>query len=186
MNITEPLDIVQGSFSSINDTINQLVITILILLLGFIIGKLIGRLIHLLFREIDLDGIVRHSLRLNISISSFLVFIFSYSIYAAAFVIAFERLKLMAYILYVLIGIVIIVFIMSIVGSVKDFFPNVVAGLALRKRGLEPGKRLALSNISGTITDFSLLSTTVKVGNKESVVLPNSYLLKNRFRVRRK
>ena len=186
MNLTHPVMIIKDSFDSINPMIEQAVITVLILLIGLILGKVLGRLLCVLLREVRLNKLLKSGLKLSLNLEAFLVFILSYGVYAFALLLALDRLKLTNYILYALIAIVLVVFVMSIVGSVKDFLPNFVSGLRLRKAGrIKKGYFITLPDLKGTVVGFTLLETEIRTPGNDLVVLPNSIFVKKQYRVRK-
>ncbi|MBU1976228.1 MAG: mechanosensitive ion channel family protein [Nanoarchaeota archaeon] len=186
MNVSTPITVLRDSFSTIDPVINQIVITILILLIGFIAGKLIGRLIQVGLKEIQLDKQIKRLIRFDLQLSKWVGSLVSYAIYAASIIIALARLKLMGYVMYVLLIVILVVFVMSILGFVKDFLPNVLAGIYLKKRGFfKPGDKILLPNIKGKIVSINWLETEIYTNGKDKVFIPNSVFSKQEFFVKK-
>ena len=64
--------------------------------------------------------------------------------------------------------------------SMRDIAPSFMAGIHMKKAGLKENDKITVSGISGTITEFGALSTTIKSGRK-TFVIPNSHFIRDGF-----
>ncbi len=64
--------------------------------------------------------------------------------------------------------------------SMRDIAPSFMAGIHMKKSDLKEKDKITVSGISGTITEFGTLSTTIKSGRK-TFVIPNSHFIRDGF-----
>jgi small-conductance mechanosensitive channel len=70
--------------------------------------------------------------------------------------------------------------------SMQDTLGNVLGGVALQlDSSLRVGDWVKLDNISGRVTDVRWRYTAIETRSRELVIVPNSWLMKNRFTVMR-
>ncbi|MGH8743242.1 MAG: cyclic nucleotide-binding domain-containing protein [Burkholderiales bacterium] len=68
--------------------------------------------------------------------------------------------------------------------SMQDTLGNVLGGLALQlDNSIRPGDWIKVDDLVGKVTEIRWRSTTVETRNWETVVFPNSQLMKNKFTV---
>ncbi|MEK9635341.1 MAG: mechanosensitive ion channel domain-containing protein [Candidatus Woesearchaeota archaeon] len=84
--------------------------------------------------------------------------------------------SLMNFLLYIFAGILIISFGLSL----RDFFPNAIAGIyVIYKKLLKTGDKIEIDNISGKIFEINLINTHLIMSTGNVLIIPNSYLIKN-------
>jgi CRP-like cAMP-binding protein len=71
--------------------------------------------------------------------------------------------------------------------AMQDTLGNVMGGVALQlDNSLRVGEWVQIDDLSGRVVDVRWRYTEIQTRNRETVVVPNSWLMKNRFRVLRK
>ena len=157
----------------------DLVIAIVILLVGFVIGKIVGRIIEKTLKAIELDKNVTRFSGIKYSLSEVTGIIISYLIYIFVIILALNQLHLTTQILNIVAGIAIIVVLIALLLGIKDFIPNIIAGIAIHnKKHLEKGDYIKVKEVEGKITNMSLTETLIQTQSNEFIYMPNSAILK--------
>ena len=178
LNITGTLQDVGGFLEPIYSNI---IITVIILLIGLIVGKVLGRLSFKLFSEIELNKLFSLATGMSIKLDQIFSSIISYFIYFVFVMWALENLGLSSIILNILAGGVIVLIVIAIVLGIKDFFPNVIAGLFLHaKRIVKEGEDVEIDSISGKVAHIGLVETELSSTKGDRIYVPNAVFLKSR------
>ena len=179
-------DVVNESIGVITPLLSRIIIAVLILFIGLIVGKLIGTLIRRALNEIKLDKYTR-SAGLKFSLEKSIANIASYIIYVIAIIMSLDKLGLTTAILTIFVGIIIFVIAVSFLLAVKDFFPNIFAGIRIKIRKLfSEGDEVQIREVKGIITNMGLLETQLKTPAGEDVIIPNSVFSKRQIIVKKK
>lgn len=162
-----------------NITIN-LISALVIIIIGLIVARFLSNLTRKILNEVELDKILKEKARIKVPIAEFTSSIVKYAIYLITIVLALNQLGLKDIILNIVLTIVIIILIIFIVLSLKDFVPNLIAGLFLyQKRSINPGEVIEVNGIEGEVLSLNLFETKIKTKNHEIVYIPNSVLTKS-------
>jgi small conductance mechanosensitive channel len=184
--VNESIGVISGVSESVNPFVSKLVIAVLILLIGLIIGKLVGTLIRRALNEVMLDKHLR-SAGFKFSLEKALGNLVSYIIYIVAVIMSLDRLGLTTAILTIIVAIILFVIAVSFLLAVKDFFPNLVAGMRIRLRKLfKEGDEIQIREVKGRIISLGLLETRIHTSSDEEVIIPNSVFNKRQVIVRKK
>lgn len=163
------------------DYIYTIATGIVILLVGFVVGVLVQKLLYKLFQEIELNKImskvgVTHNLEKIVSS------IISYVIYLVFFVIFLDYLGITSIVLYLIVGAILMLLILTFLVGLKDIIPNFIAWLLLQKKNkIKEGRRIEIKNIHGTIEKMGYLETEIKTERGDILYVPNSLFLKSKF-----
>jgi len=159
--------------------LGKAVVAIIILLVGFIIGNLLGKLTKKILKEFELNKIIKAATKMKIDVEGFLTGLVSYLIYFLTVIMALNQLGLTTIILYIVAAAVIIIVVISWLLAIKDFLPNVFAGIYIsRSRFIKAGDRIKFKNIKGRIDSITLLETRMKNKDGDIISIPNSKLTK--------
>ncbi|MBD3310584.1 mechanosensitive ion channel [Candidatus Woesearchaeota archaeon] len=164
------------------------VVSLIILLIGFIIGRLVGRVSQKLLHELELDRILRKSAGIKISMEAVAGHGISYLIYFFSIITALSQLGLTTTVLNMISAGIIILIIVSVFLSVKDYIPNFLAGLVIiRKELVRPGEYIRTRNLEGRVIHIDIFETRLETKQKDVIYIPNSLLVKNEIvKVRKK
>ncbi len=166
--------------SSIEGFVFNISAAIIILLIGFLIGKLLGRTVQKILKRSGISAGLR-KIGIRRPLEGVLSSGLSYLIYVASIILALDQLKIATIVLYSILIIVIIVLVISFLLSVKDFLPNLFAGLFIYRHGLiKEGDQIQVQEITGTVVQVSLLETRLETKEKDIVFIPNTVLTKNK------
>ncbi|MBN2053084.1 mechanosensitive ion channel [Candidatus Woesearchaeota archaeon] len=184
--VNESIVVLNEVGGSVNPLLSRIVIAVLILLIGLIIGKLAGLLIRRALNEVRLDKHIK-SAGVKLSLEKFLGNIASFIIYLIAIIMSLDQLGLTTAILVIIVSIIVIVIAVSFLLAVKDFFPNMFAGIRIRMRHLfTEGDNIQIREVKGRILSVGLLETKVKTAFNEEVIIPNSIFNKRQVIVKKK
>jgi len=160
----------------LQNAVFKVVGAIIIVLLGVIIGRIVGNLIQRLLHRIHLNQILKES-GVNLPIEQFVNFLIRYIIYFGAIILALQQLGLTATILYIIFISFLAIIIIFIILAVKDFIPNMIAGLFIHYKSLlKKGDFIKINDMSGRVLVVGLVETQLETNKKEVVYLPNSIL----------
>ena len=185
--VNESLEVIAGVSETINPIITKAVIAVLILLIGLILGKLIGNLIRRALHEVKLDKHLRTVSGFKFSLEKGISTFVSYFIYFIAIIMALNSLGLTTAILNMISAAIIIIIVVSFILAVKDFFPNLMAGISIKnKKIFNEGDEIQIKEVKGKIVSIGFLETRMITIYKEEVIIPNSIFNKRQIIIRKK
>jgi len=77
-------------------------------------------------------------------------------------------------------GFIFILIIIFVALSIKDFLPNLTAGIyILSKKSVSEGKFVRIKDVTGQIEHIDLLETRLRTQDNEIIIVPNSQFVKN-------
>ena len=158
----------------------KFIVAIIILLFGFIIGRVLGKVIEKVLHELELNTILKKTVKMKVPLEQIIGQIVMYFIYFVAIIMALKQVGLATDILNIVLGGIMIIIILALFLSIKDFVPNFISGIFIhQKRFIKEGDLIKVKNIEGTITDISLIETIVKTKHGDDIYIPNSVLTKS-------
>ena len=161
-----------------NKLLTDITIAIIILLVGFIIGKLLGKLVSRVLHELEVDELSKKT-GAKVKIAEALGSLTSFLIYFIAVVMALDQLGIKTIILYIIAVAVIIFMILAMLLGIKDFIPNMFAGFfVFRKKLIKKDDWIMVHGVKGKIEKINLVETTLKTKTGDTVIIPNSTLMK--------
>jgi small conductance mechanosensitive channel len=166
--------------------VNLVVSAVILLLIGLIIGKVLGRLAQRGLREVELNRILKKA-GINFGMEEFIGHAITYLIYFIAVVLALDQLGVTAFVLYIMVAAILVIFAVAFILSIKDFIPNFIAGIRLNYKKLySAGDTITVGSVSGKVKEIGLLET--KLTNKSGDILhiPNSNIIRQEIRVRKR
>ena len=112
--------------------------------------------------------------------------IVKYVIYIGAFIAALNYLGITPVILNIIFGGLIIVVILAIFLSLKDFIPNVISGIyIISTNKIKKGDEIKVQDVSGKVKEISLTETTL-ISDGSKIIIPNSTIMKEQIESKRK
>lgn len=174
----------EGFLGLIQSYIYTIIAGIVILLLGFGLGILVKKIVFRVLNEIELNKIMskvgmRYDLEKGVSL------IISYVIYLFTIVIFLDQLGITSIVLYLAVGGILMLIILTFLVGLKDVIPNFVAWILLqRKDKIREGRKIEVREISGTVERVGFLETEIKTEQGDILYVPNSLFLKSKMWVR--
>ena len=157
---------------------------VIILLIGFGLGILAQKLLSKILKEIELNHIftkvgVNHNLEKGVSS------VVSYVIYLVFGVIFLRHLGIESIVLYLILGGVLMLLVLTFIVGLKDVIPNFVAWLVLQKdEKITIGRMVEVREIAGRVEKIGYLETEIKTEPGDTLYVPNILFLKSTFKVK--
>lgn len=102
-----------------------------------------------------------------------------YLIYLMTSILVLNELGFSTLFIEFLLMIIVIISVLIILLSLRDFVPNAAAGLYLARTGaIEKGDKIEVDDIKGEVDRISLLNTTIMGKGGKKIIVPNSLLNK--------
>jgi len=154
---------------------------IVIVLIGFGIGILAKKFLLRILKELNLNKIM-NKVGVRYDLEEIVSSIVSYVIYLFTIVIFLDKLGIKSIVLYLLVGAILMLIILTFLVGLKDVIPNFVAWLILQKKEkIKEGRYVRVKNISGRIEKVGFLETIIKTENGDVLYVPNSLFLKSKY-----
>lgn len=152
----------------------------IIFVAGLFLGNVLGNLTKKLVRRINLNGNLKKTLGVDFDPENIAYKFVKYTIIIIATIAALIQIgiaiSIMNFLLFVFAGIILISFSLAL----RDFVPNAVAGLyIISTKKLVKGEKIKFKDFDGTIKKINLLNTQLDMTSKNTMLIPNSYLIKN-------
>ena len=165
--------------------LTNIIVSILILLIGFIIGKVIGRLLQRVLKEIKVDKVLK-SAGIKFSMEHFISALVTYIIYFIAIIMALNQLGITTAVLNIISGGLIILIIISILMAIKNFVPNMAAGIFIYQKGIiKEGDTIMFDKIHAKVIKTTIVETKLEGKNKDIIYIPNSLLIKKVIKIKK-
>ena len=165
--------------------ISKFIVAILILLVGVVIGRIVDKLLNRALSEIELNAIIKKATKINVALEEIISHSIAYFIYFITIILSLRQLGIATGILNILSLGVIIVIVLSIFLSIKDFIPNSISGIILLYKGLiNEGETIMLLDMVGKIDEIGLLETKIITKAGDVIYIPNSLLTKYKITIR--
>ncbi len=171
--------------TNINDNsfIVRIVGAVLLVLVGFIVGKIVALLVRSLLHGIALDKLVKKNVSYHFSLEKQLSSVVEIVIYAVTILFTLNYLKITPYVLFTIVGIVVLLFLISFFLSLRDFLPNGFSGFRIKSKKLfVVGDTLVVRNLSCSVKRIGFLSTTVQNGD-DVLQIPNMLFARENYDV---
>ncbi len=165
---------------------NTIAAAVISLLIGFIIGKVLGKLAQRALHEVDVNRILKKA-GVQFGMEELLGHVVEYFIYFIAIVIALDQLGVTTIVLYAIAAAVLLVLASAFLLSIKDFVPNFIAGIRLAYRKyFSVGDTVTVGSVTGKVKNVGLLETTLESKTKDIIHLPNTTLITQEVRVKKR
>ena len=156
---------------------------ILIGIIGFFLSKAFGKAAKHVVHSLELKKQFRKA-GISFNPETMAENVVKYLGFLGTFIVALNYLGITPVILNIIFIGVIIVIILTLFLTLKDFVPNIIAGIhliAINK--LKKGDSIKVKDVSGKVMEISLTETTLlsKAGNK--IIIPNSTIMKEQITI---
>lgn len=157
---------------------------IVILLVGFAAGFLIKKLLLRFLKGMELNkamGKVGITFDLERGVSS----IASYLTYLITLILFLDQLGIRSVVVYLFVGGVLLLFILTFLVGMKDIIPNIVGWFYIQKQGrIKEGHKIEIKEISGMVERVGYLETEIKTERGDLLYVPNSLFLQSKHKVK--
>ncbi|MBR9683367.1 mechanosensitive ion channel [Candidatus Woesearchaeota archaeon] len=160
--------------------LNNIIGAIVVLLIGLIIGLIVKKLLRRILHEIELDKLVKR-LGKNYSLEKKISNLAAYLIYFFALVWSLNQLGITPIVLYIIGGAVLLLLVATFLIGIKDFIPNLIAGIVINRRDpWKKGKKIKVNGVEGTVEKIGWLEMEIKTKKGDKIYMPNSLLVKSK------
>ena len=163
----------------------DITVGVVILFIGFALGIIIKKVVYKVLTGMELNkvmskvGMSRDLERLISSLASFII-------YLITIIFFMNYLGITSIVLYLIIGAVLMLLILTFIVGLKDVIPNFVAWIVIQKRELiHEGRKIDIREITGVVEKIGYLETEIKTENGDTLYVPNYLFLKSKMRVRK-
>lgn len=175
----------ENIFKAIQAYAYNITVTVVILLVGFALGIMVKKVFQRLLKEIELNKIMA---RVNITydLEKWVSNIFSYTIYLVTIVVCLDQLGLKSVVLYLLVGAILMLIILTSLVGLKDIIPNFVGWLFIQRRNhIKEGYCIDIKEICGVVERIGFLETEIRTERGDLLYVPNRLFLKAKFRIKK-
>ncbi|HLF54187.1 MAG TPA: hypothetical protein VI612_00515 [Candidatus Nanoarchaeia archaeon] len=150
------------------------IVALVTLLIGFIIAKLAGRITRRVLSEAEINRILAtEDMKLDKAISR----IVEYVIYTITLLVILQQFGLTKLVLGIIITIAVIIIGFSALLAIKDFIPNAITGLFIkRKLKQNLGKKVKIGIVTGKLVHVGIMESVIQ--DKEEHHIPHLYASK--------
>lgn len=161
-----------GLMTAMQWVYSKFAVAIIILLAGFIIAKIAGKLVKKVLAEAELNKILAKAK--FTPMSDALGAIVEYALYAATLLVVLQQFGVANIAAWVIGIIAAIIIIFSLTLALRDFIPNAIVGLFIRKKlKAKLGKQIQIGMISGKLVQVGIVASTIK--NADEQYVPHLY-----------
>tara|TARA_Y100000310_G_scaffold345838_1_gene470959 strand:- start:7720 stop:8277 length:558 start_codon:yes stop_codon:yes gene_type:complete len=178
--MANPIDLFLDVQKILDPLFTRLAISLIILLIGLVLGRLAYKVLTKILKEIELDKIIKKITGVKIGVNEFVSATVKYIIYFVFIIAALNRLGIQTLAFNIILGGIILLVLLTILLSIKDFVPNFIAGLFLQNKGfVKVGDKIRVNEVEGTIIEITHVESKIKTKNGDTLFVPNTFLTKN-------
>jgi len=157
---------------------SKIAVALVTIFTGFIIAKLTGRIAKRIMAEAELNRILTAAGFKPLSDA--LAKILEYLIYTATLLVVLQQFGLTKLVLGIIAGVLIIIIGFSLLLAFRDFIPNFVARIFIRKKMKELiGQKIKIGSIKGRLEKFGLVASIIR--DKDEHYVPHLYTSKQKI-----
>ncbi len=161
-----------------------LIVGVVILLVGLAAGFLAKKLLLKLFKGAELNRTIS-KLGINTNFEGWGSSLVSYVIYLFALILFLDQLGIRSIVLYLFVGAVLILFILTFLVGMRDMIPNFIGWLYLQKQGrIREGHKVEVREIAGIVERVGYLETEIKTDKGDLLYVPNSLFMRDKHKIK--
>ena len=162
----------------------SILIGVVILLVGFSLGVLAKKILQRILKEVELNKIIS-TVGINFNAETFLSSVASFIIYLVTIVLFLNHLNITSVVLYIVVGAILMLIILTFLVGLKDVIPNFIAWFHIQRQGkIKEGSKVEVREITGRVEKTGYLETEIKTEYGYVLYVPNSLFLKSKFWIR--
>ncbi|MDK2850049.1 MAG: small conductance mechanosensitive channel [Candidatus Woesearchaeota archaeon] len=161
-------------------TISNFSIGVFLILFGLLLGKIVNNVLKSFLSRFNLNLFFSKVTNLDIKLEEAISLITAFVVGLIFVVLGLNVMGIATVIINIVSGFILILIIIFVALAVKDFLPNLMAGIyILSKKSVNEGKFVKIKGIVGKIEHIDLIETKIKTLDGEFVLVPNSQFVKN-------
>ncbi len=153
----------------------NILLAIITLILGIVIARVLGKLVKLILKELDVDKTLRKT-GIEISTENLISEFTIYLTYFFTVFIMLGQLGITKTFFNIIIVFFLIVIIVSLLLSIKDLVPKLIAGRKLMSK-IKEKQIISFNGMKGKIIKIGFTETKIETRKSEFLKVPNNYLL---------
>ncbi len=163
---------------TVHSIFSRIAVAAITIFVGFIIAKLAGRITKRVLAEAELNRVLTAA---GIKpLSDTLGTILEYVIYTATVLVVLQQFGLTKFVVGIIAALGIVVLAFLIILTVRDFVPNAIVGMFLRKKMKKHlGKNIRIGAVAGTLENIGIVGSVLK--NKDEHYVPHLYASKQKI-----
>jgi len=171
-----------GIISIAYSIFTKIAVALITVLVGFMIAKLAGKIMKRVLVEAELNRILKAAgFR---PLSDTLGSILEYVIYTITLLIVLQQFGLTKIILGIVAVVATIIIAFSIFLTIRDFIPNALIGLLMRKKMKRfLGKKVKIGINTGKLEQVGIVASVIR--NKDEYYIPHMYTSKHKIKLLR-
>ncbi len=163
----------------------DITIGVVILFIGFALGIIIKKIVYKVLKGMELNKVMS-KVGISHDLEKWISSLASFMIYLITIIFFMNYLGITSTVLYLIVGAVLMLLILTFIVGLKDVIPNFVAWVVIQKRELiHEGRKIDIREISGVVEKIGYLETEIKTENGDTLYVPNYLFLKSKMRVRK-
>ena len=171
----------------VSGSLNRVIAAIVVLLISFLVARFLGNLTARVLKELNTNKILKESFGVRAPVEQVINKGVYYIVLFIGIIIALNQLGLSTIIFYIILTVIAIILISFVILALKDFVPNVFASIWIHQKNIiEVGDYIELKDVSGKVIEINLTETVIESKDKETVLLPNSLLLREKIKKKKK
>ncbi|MFP4119140.1 MAG: mechanosensitive ion channel domain-containing protein [Candidatus Woesearchaeota archaeon] len=161
-----------------SELISSVTVAFILFIIGLILGRVLGKVVEKILKEFKVGEAVRKKTKLKTSFEKVVSGFVSYSIYTVFFILALNKIGITAVILNIVAILIVVVLAISLILSIKDSMPNIIAYRKLSgRKDVAVGKTITVQNITGVIEELTIFELKVRTSSGDVIHIPNSLLM---------
>ncbi|MBI4979976.1 mechanosensitive ion channel, partial [Candidatus Woesearchaeota archaeon] len=157
---------------------NLVIMAVVILIVGLTLGLLAKKLLYRLLKEVELNKIATKG-GIGWDVEHLISSIISYLIYFATTVIFLSYLGIGKWVIYLVLGGIVILLALTVLVGIKDAPANFMGWVAAkRKNKLKKGRNIEVNGMSGIVEKTGLLKTIIRTERGDLLYVPNALFRK--------
>lgn len=158
---------------------------VIILIVGFGLGILTQKLLNKVFKKIELNHVMS-KVGITYNLEKWVSLVASYVVYLLFIVFFLDHLGIRNIVVYLVLGAVLMLLVLTFIVGLKDVIPNLVAWVILHKdERITVGRRVEVKEISGRVERIGYLETEIITDHDDTLYVPNTLFLKSKFKVKK-
>ena len=158
---------------------------VIILIVGFGLGIFAQKLLNKVLKEMELNQIMG-KVGITYNLEKWVSLVASYVIYLLFIVFFLDHLGIRNIVVYLVLGAVLMLLVLTFIVGLKDVIPNLVAWVILHKdERITVGRRVEVKEISGRVERIGYLETEIITDHDDTLYVPNLLFLKSKFKVKK-
>jgi small-conductance mechanosensitive channel len=171
----------------VSGVVTNILIAMIILLMGFIIGRVVNSLLKKFLKDMKIDETLRKKANFKFSLENLISSSIALIIYLITIIMTLNQLGITTLLLNIISIAIIALLTFSAIIALKDFIPNMVAGIKINKNDIvKKGDKISFDRIKAEIHEVTLTETKLSSKSGDVIFIPNSLLLKKVIKIKNK